>query len=656
MKYTEFLKKQHLELFQQMRTKHQKAVAALYLEYIAGKNLAEENKWLLYSNFYLYRVQNHPVEIYENEHIIGTAWCWKWQRELPHVQTPYNRGHFSPDIQGLLKKGIHGKIQQIQSCNLPCHEKQGMLTALNAFSLYIEKHANAAKEASVSANAKDKDRLLRIAQDCAFLVKNPPVTFRQALQFLWFMQCFLLMEAGFAGISLGKPDDYLYPYYKSSIENGTITPEEALDLLMCFYIKISEGDDSCMLTVGGNTENELTALFIDAQTAVQMPKPSISLRISQTTSDELLAKAVRLTLCGSGMPAYFNDDILKDGLRRLGVNDQTACENYEIVGCYEAVPDGYFSNTVGGSFNLYDSFLSFLETEYSTASFDEFLQDYKNYFEQFYQSGILPNLQKSAAADLARVSPFARAIRKTQFDPFFFGITILGIGILADSLYVIKKLVFDEGFTTIEHLKLEAENNFEDASFFHTIASLNGHYGSNSDESNRLAKNISGFIGQVIQHYPLGDQVIASPGLFSWGEDIRRQDYRATINGRRNGELLSYGIMPCATPGKEELTSVLMSCSNISSVLFPNGCPVMITVNPSDLKKQDILGALLRTFFASGGVHLAVNVADGTMLKEAKQNPAQYSNLLIKISGYSARFVSVDAQMQDAVIQRSDLY
>lgn len=647
MNKLDFLKKQHLSMFDQKRTLHKKLVANLYKEYIDDKDIDEEDKWSLYSNFYLYFSKHFPAEIYEKEYIVGTNWHWGWQTNSKETVIPCNGGHYIADFHDFLKKGISGKINDVNNAtDMLC-----MQTTLKAFSEYIKKYADTAKKACILSQGADKERLLNIANDCEYISENPPVSFRQALQFIWFVQSFLNMESGSAAISFGRADSYLYPYYKNDIEIGVITQEEALELIMCFYVKISEGDESCMLTVGGNIENELTSLFIEAQTQIKMRQPSIALRVSKTTSTDVLNKATRLVLNGSGMPAYFNDDVIIEGLNMLGFDDKTATD-YGIVGCYEATPQGSFSNTVAATFNLYDSFNAFLKQNADYSSFKDFLDSFKNFFSHYYANTLLPEFKSIANYDMNRVSPFASCVLNQE--KYLFGINILGIGILIDSIYTIKKLVFDENYTTINSLMEQAEKNFEDDSLYNRIMGLENHYGSNSEESNLLAKDISKFIGDVIQKYSLDYNIVSLPALFWFTADIWQRDYCGTINGRKKGELLSYGVMPCATPHKDSLTSILNSCANISAKHFVDGCPVMISLNIKDIKQGRVLTSLIKTFFESGGFHLAVNTIDAKLLKQAKQNPTEHTDIIIKISGYSTQFTSLNEAIQDAVIERAN--
>lgn len=642
MNKADFLKKQHLDVFEEKRKTHKELVSELYREYISDKDIETEDKGCLFGGFYRYFAKHFPAEIYEKESIVGTNWHWCWQKNVNEAVKPHNRGHFMADFRDFLKKGISGKIDEAET---PVGK-----TTLTAFSEYIKSYAKRAEKDAAMSQGEEKERLLNIARDCSYISENPPVSFRQALQFIWFIQCFLETEAGTAAISFGRADSYLYPYYKNDTQADILTPEEAKELIMCFYIKVSEGNESCMLTVGGDEENELTSLFIEAQTVINMRQPSIALRVSESTSEDVLNKATELVLNGAGMPAYVNDEVIIEGLKMAGIDEKDAAD-YGIVGCYEAAPMGAFSDTVAYAFNIYDSFNDFIGKRCDYSSFEEFLNAYKSSFEAYYKNTLLPGMKKAADDDRSLACPFADLVLYRE--KYLLGINILGIGILIDSLYTIKKLVFDEKYTTIENMKLQAEKDFEDNSLYNKILSLDEHYGSNTPESNSLAKEISEFIGNVFRDNQVDDNVISLPALFCFTADIRQRNCDGTVNGRRKGELLSYGIMPCATPHTDSVTNVLMSCANISAVHFPDGCPVMISLGKKDIMKDGVLSALIKSFFKAGGFHIAVNTVDAKLLEEAKKHPGEHSDIMVKISGYSTQFIPLSEEIQNAVIERA---
>lgn len=657
------LKERHLAMFEAKRNEHGVAVSRLYTEYSEKTNFSQKSDADIFAEFYNYFAEAFKPEIYEGELIVGTCWHWTWSRLSGEKRCPGNMGHFIADFEELLRLGISGKIRQIEK-TADTEYKESMISSLQAFSKYIKAYSRAANSAAENAaETGDKENLKLVSESCEFISENPPKSFAEALQLVWFIQCFAETEANTAALSFGTVDRYLYKYYKSDIDSGVLTEDEALGLIMCFYIKASEGDESQMLTVGGECENRLSALLVKAQRLVNMRQPSIGVIISENTSDSLLEEAIALTLNGTGMPAYFNDKVIKRGLCGLGI-DSAAVDNYGIVGCYEAAPQGSFSNTVAYAYNLYDSFYGFITEGGEYESFDAFFEAYKAFYADYYQSVLIPQFKARLADIRHSASPFAACIlkgcaqkglppEKNGCDCFMFGLNILGLGLVTEALNTVRELVFERKAVSLEELCASAEGNFEDERIFSEIKSIKSFYGSNSEETNRLVFEISELIYQAVKENPIDIGVTVSPGLFWFTADIWQRNYRATLNGRRRGELLPYGIMPCATPHKQEVLSSLLSASSTVCDKFPNGCPAMITLCQTESDKTDILKSLIKTYFKSGGFHIAINMLNSDILERAKDKPREYCDLMIKISGYSTQFVKLDESMQNALIERA---
>lgn len=658
------LKRLHFEMFEAKREEHKNKVAELYRKFTENVDFSTVSKAVVFSEFYNYLADNFSFEIYSGELIVGTCWHWRWGELISDRPKPHNMGHFIADFEGFLKLGIKGKKAVISSSENSKY-KNAMLSALEAFSKYIDNYSKAAyRAAELSDDNEEVSCLTKIAEDCAFISENPPQSFAQSLQLVWFIQCFAETEGNDAAISFGRADKYLYGYYKNDIESGALTEESALELIMSFYIKTSEGDESQMLTVGGDTENRLSTLFLRAQKTVDMRQPSIAVIVSENTSDGLLREAAELALNGGGMPAYFNDGIIKRGLLNIGIKSEDI-EDYAIVGCYEAAPQGSFSNTVAYGFNLYDSFSEFTDDPNEYNDFEELLDAYKAFYTDYYKNRLVKAFENRLADIKNSESPFAACILKgcdnSDLLPeaggceyFLFGLNILGLGVLTESLNVIRELVFNKKLITLKQLKKCADLNFADEKIYSEIKRIKSFYGSNSPETNKLVNEISDFIYKVIHENPIDESVIVSPGLFWFTADIWQRDCNATLNGRKKGELLSYGIMPCAALHKTDVLSTLLSSANTACDKFPNGCPAMITLNKSEIAKTEIISSVLKTYFKSGGFHLAINTVDSEILRKARQRPEEYTDILVKLSGYSALFVGLDEKIQDAVIERAE--
>ncbi len=666
------LKAAHLSSFAEDRKAHAEALERVYEKFTEER--AEGDLLALRCRYLECFAEQFPVVIKEGETVVGTCYHYAGlRRPLPFPLS--NMGHFIANFETVLREGIAGLKKKALA--LPCDggsveaNRAAFLRVLNAFSTYIRRYAEEAGRLSLTAEGEDLARLRGIRDDCSFIAENPPQTFRQALQLVWFTQIFLETEAKASAVSFGRIDRYLLPYYERDIAAGRLDEEEAFFRILCFCIKTCEGDESQMITLGGqdeegnNGENPLTIFFLLAGAHLNMRQPSFGVRVRPDSGKDFLDAAAAMTAVGAGMPAYFNDTVLVKSLKLCGVADADA-ENYGIVGCYEASPQGAFSNTVAGAFNLYDSFSYFLAENLDAkfADFDAFLEAYKRSFESYYRHTLMPAFSNKLAKIMALRSPFLGCCLDGCLESgklpeqlgsryTLFGLNILGIGILVDSLYTVKKLVFERKETTVEELFTAAAQNFTDQALFEKIKGLDGTYGSHTEETDALAEELSAFIGKTVKENKLRDGVLVTPGLFWFTADIHQKNYPATLNGRRQGELLSYGVNPCATPHTNTPTLALLSTARIRGELFPTGCPAMLSLPPRDLKAGPFVQALVTTYFDCGGFHLAISGVDPETLEAAMREPDAHRDVMVKISGLSTQFVSLSKAMQESLLRRA---
>lgn len=674
MEHIDSLRETHLNSFKTAREEHAKIFNQFYDNFHAS-TLGDPLKHNI-TEFMVDFADNFPLYVFDKELIVGCNWHWRCvlneENSLLHRT---NEGHFIAHYEDLLKVGIKGLIQKAralkETSDTIAKNKQSFIKVLSALSRFIIRYTDLATElAEKSTEEEDKIRLNLIAQTSRNISENAPKTFREALQLILYAQIFIETEAHSSGISFGRMDQYLYPFYKNDFERGILSKEQALKLIMCFGIKVNEGEDSANITLGGidangkDACNELTNLFLQANTYLKMRGPSLSLRVTKNTPKDVWFNAQNLTKTGSGMPAYFNDEKIITGLINIGV-DKSVAENYGIVGCYEATPQGSYGNVGALGYHFYDMFDEFLQSNNNFDTFEDFYSNFKNYFVNFYEGKLLPQMKERLKEIESGTSPVASCFLRGPLDTgllaeeygseySFFGINLLGIGILVDSIYVIKKLVFEEKYTTIEYLYQQSLINFEDEELYNKIKNLSGGFGFDEEESNNLAFDLSSHIGKTILQHKLNDKIIISPALFQFKYDIILNNYHATINGRRQGEFLSYGIMPCRKPHVNPLTFMLNSSAHVNNEYFPDGCPFMINITKKDVDKPDVLNSIINTYFDKGGSHLAVNILDSEILKKAQQNPELYEDIYVKISGYSMKFVTLSKKLQQAAIERAE--
>jgi len=449
-----------------------------------------------------------PTPVFAGERLLGSMRFWSNVHLQPSAF--FNMGHIVVDYGSVLEIGLQKLAEKLDARNT--EDSLFSARAVRALSKLILRYAKAANETAQEA-----------AAICRRIASHAPETFHEALQLLWFIHLFLHAEGMSAAISFGRFDMYMYPYYRKDMEAGKLNREAAMDLLACLWLKTCEGDESQNLTLGGEGENELSCLCLEVSRWIQTKQPSLSARIGKHTSGEFMAEVIRLIKSGLGMPAIFNDPVVESALTQLGIPAEEA-HDYAIVGCYEANPPQALGLTVAGAMQLHRGLLDWLPVA-KHDDFDTFLQDYKDYFVRRYLETELPGFVKVWETVQARmVSPFESACISACVNSglaaehkgakyTMFGINILGLGTLTDSLYAVKKLVF-EGGMDYDTFVGQVLQNFPDLSLSEKCKSLPGKYGTDNPETNALAQTLSAHIARTVMQNRFDADIICYPRPF----------------------------------------------------------------------------------------------------------------------------------------------
>ena len=592
-----------------------------------------------------------PIVIDEKELLIGSM---RFSKKFENL----NKGHVIVDYAALLSGGIPRLSDRLAMLDSP--DSRAFKQALDAFVIYLSRHAAAAKELGMNDAAAVLDALTRRA----------PSGFYEGLMLVWLTHLFLHAEGSASGFSFGRFDKYLYPFYETDISSGKITREFAKELLSAFFIKCCEADESQALTVGGDVENELTFLILEVCRELGVKQPSVEVRTSKKSSDRLWQATADGIKAGYGNPAVFNDETIVRALEENGI-ERADAENYAIVGCYEATPDACAFGTTSSAafFYLRDILTEFLDKTADYANFDSLLSAFLDFFRKKYNTDILEYIREDRWISRVRgecPSPFESLLLGGCLDSgicaehggakyTLAGINILGIGTLTDSLFAIKKLVYERDECTLSYLKEQLKDNFPDGDLFLKCRRLPGKYGTANPESDALARRLSEHIREVVSAGEIFDGVTPSPGLFVFLHDVDSKSYPATPDGRRAGERTSYGIAPSEIAEGKTHTTLLRSAAAIPQHLFPNGTPLQLRLSKSDLEGENgnaRITALIKGYFCLGGSHIQINVQDTATLLDARAHPENYPDLLVRISGYSDRFVRLREDIKDALIER----
>ncbi|MBE5869367.1 MAG: glycyl radical protein [Lachnospiraceae bacterium] len=675
-------------------------------------------------------------------------------------------GHVTVNYGKVLAVGFSGIRQEAEKALAMCsfadadynrksHFLNAVITSCNAIILYARRYAALAlEEAKKESDPTRKQELLQIAQNCANVPEKGATTFWEACQSFWFVQLLLQVESSGHSISPGRFDQYMYPYYEKDVEEGRISRESVQELIDCVWVKLN---DMCKvrdsasaegfagysmfqnLIVGGQSSegedvtNDLSFMCIEASRHVFLPQPSLSIRVWNKSPHELLIKAAELTRTGIGLPAYYNDEVIIPALISRGLTMADARE-YNIIGCVEPQKSGKTDGWHDAAFfnmcrplelvfsNGYDkgkliSIQTGNVTEMET--FEEFYDAYKAQMD--YMISLMVNADN--AIDLAHMErcplPFlssmiedcigrGKSVQEGGAIYNFTGPQGFGVANMADSLYAVKKLVYEEKKLTMAELKAALEQNFgkkvsagdveeltrdvinglkakgQKVSDVEAgqIASLvmnsmkqdpsdRGNYervremleaqpkfGNDIPEVDMLARDVAYTYARPVEKYtnPRGGRYQA--GLYPVSANVPLgAQTGATPDGRYAGTPVADGVSPSAGKDRKGPTAAANSVSKLDHYIASNGTLYNQKFHPSALAGRQGLEnfvALIRAYFDQKGSHVQFNVVDRETLLDAQKNPEKYKGLVVRVAGYSALFTTLSKSLQDDIIRRTE--
>ncbi len=563
-------------------------------------------------------------------------------------------GHIIPNYRKILSVGLTGILEEVDNelkrldlSDPNAFKKRTFLEAIRivyeGVLNFVKRYSGLAKElAREEEDSVWRDELVKIAEVCENLVKGPPRTFREALQLIWFIHLILHVESNGHSVSLGRLDQYLYPFYEKDLKEGRITRNEALELVKCFLVKMNtlnkvrpwsetrykSGYPLFMtITLGGQTTegddavNDLTYLFLDALAETKLPQPTIVVRVHSKTRDDLHIHAVKtLIKHGGGLPAFFSDEVIIPALINIGVPIEDA-RDYAIAGCSEAVVPGKSLPFTGG--DCYFNLLKLLEITlnggcnprtnvclYRTKepneikSMEEFMEEFRKQLA-YYAQFIVPLTSVTSATDAdLNPTPFASSLIDYRIElgadisegggpNVRYSHTIIqghGIANVVNSLYSIEDLVFKRKLVTLNELRNVLLSNWAGAlgdRLRRIVLSL-PKYGNDVDDVDRYAKLVAKmFYDEIARKYKPWRGGVFGLSLQGLTANVPEGEVTgATPDGRLAGEPLADNASPHPGTDKKGVTATLKSFAKIDHTLFINGNILNVKFHPSALVDQ----------------------------------------------------------------------
>ena len=580
---------------------------------------------------------------------------WENIREKHYIHELGYMSNLSPDYESVIRDGLKKRRESA--------DEYGKRAIDNIIDL-----VNRYKEEAVRVGRDD------IAEVLQNVPEYPARGFREALQSLRIIQYSLWLEGNYHN-TLGRFDQYMYPYYKNDIENKVLSKDEAYELVLDFfmslnrdsdiYFGVQQGDNGQSLVLGGIDENgnqvfnELSKMCLEASRELMMIDPKINIRVDKNTPLEVYELGSRLTKAGLGFPQYSNDDVVIDGLKRYGYSEADAI-NYVVAACWEFIIPKVGADVANiGALSFPKIIDTCLHNDLSKCNtFNEFKNCVKNEIKKSCNE-ICDNIK-----DLWFVpSPFMNVCMDCNiYDGgkySNFGIHGSGIATAADSMEVIKKYVFDEKSINAKTLIEAIDSDFEEHSeLLPKFRFETPKMGNDVEEVDSIAVNMLDWFADA-----LDGKRNCRGGIFRAGTGTamyylwHANEIGASPDGRRKGE-------PFGTNFSASLFSKINGpFSVIKSFVKPhlerviNGGPLTLEFHNSmfsDEASINKVAMLVKTFIDMGGHQLQLNAVNMEAMKDAQKNPEKHRQLVVRIWGWSAYFVELDKEYQDHVMRRQE--
>ena len=674
-------------------------------------------------------------------------------------------GHVTVQYEKVLAIGYEGIIAQaralLESCSVGDGDYarrsrflQAVIISCEAVIRYARRYSALAEQmAQKETEPRRKAELLQIAQNCANVPAKGAKSFWEACQSFWFVQQLLQVESSGHSISPGRFDQYMYPYYKADLDSGRLTREAAQELIDCVWVKLNDLNkcrDAASaegfagyslfqnLIVGGqdregqDVTNDLSFMCLSASAHVFLPQPSLSIRVWNGSPQSLLLRAAALTRTGIGLPAYYNDEVIIPSLMSRGLTLQDARE-YNIIGCVEPQKAG---KTEGWHDAAFYNMCRPLEVVFESGwdkgefigvatkpveemtSFEEFYDAYKQ--QQNYFISLLVNADN--AIDVAHATLCPLPFESCMVDDCmkrglslqeggavynFTGPQGFGIANMADALYAVKKLVFEEKKIAMADLKRALALNYgkglddasvkdlslrivgalkeqgvdvgaqeiaqivaqvkrmevseEDKKKFQEMLELIDQvpkFGNDIPEVDAFARDVAYTYTKPLQEYKNPRGGMFQAGLYPVSANVPLgAQTGATPDGRLAHMPVADGVSPSAGKDVKGPTAAANSVARLDHGIASNGTLFNQKFHPTALsgeKGLDNFVALIRSYFDQKGSHMQFNVVDRETLLDAQAHPDQYRHLVVRVAGYSALFTTLSKSLQDDIIRRTE--
>ncbi len=618
-------------------------------------------------------------------------------------------------IKGMLdiKEDIRNAINALDFFNDPeAYRKQEELKAMDiaadAIILFAKRHEKRLLEmAEKEKRSQRKQELKEMALVCRHVPANAPRTFHEALQYYWFVHLGVVTELNpWDSFNPGRLDQHIYPFYIRGLKDGSLTKEKAIELLQSFWIKFNNHPappkvgvtaqesntytDFSLINLGGLKEdgtdgvNELTYIILDVIKEMRILQPGSMVQISRKNPDDFVKKAIEIIKTGFGQPSCFNSDAIVKELTRQGKSIEDARRG-GASGCVESGAFGAECYILTGYFNL-PKVLEItlhngvdprtkkkigLETgsPEKFKTFEELFQAWEKQLKYFIDIKIRGNnvIEQIFANEMP--VPFLSLLIDdciqngrdynaggAKYNTSY--IQGVGIGSLTDSFAALKYHIFEKNNISMEKFLSIMKSNYKGYEDLRYELLFNTpKYGNDDNYTDDILKRIFESYFNCVDGRPTPRGGIHRINLLPttchiyFGKVIK-----ALPDGRKAGEPLSEGISPVQGADRKGPTAVLKSAAKIDH-LRTGGTLLNQKFSPRFFSTDtgiEKLTRLIRSYFSMNGHHVQFNVVSAQTLRKAQKEPEKYSDLIVRVAGYSDYFNDLGKDLQDEIIRRTE--
>lgn len=652
--------------------------------------LSEEMK---YAHSIRLIAERAPLRVEACERVVGSA---TYREATAHSVPIYNKSSVSHTTIGydrVLKEGYRGIRRRVEErlARGGLDEKgkdllNAMRMCLDAADTWHRRYVAELSRRIRASSGEERENYEALLEALRNVPANPPGSFREAVQSLWFAYAFQRLAGNWTGI--GRIDEMLGPYLRRDLEAGKITLDEARELIAHFWIHGTEwigsnpwqgsGDAQFYQNIilggidahGNEVTNEVTYLVLDVVEELHISDFPIAVRLNRKSPDRLLRRIAEVQRQGGGVVAVYNEEVVIDALVKFGYPVEVA-RCFANDGCWEALIPGQttFSYVPFDTVGLLQEVLGFHGEQKTTPEYADFESLYEAFEKRLrehvdWHHGVCdtwcvdgpPATLISLLVDDCIEKGRGYHDRGSRY--YALAPHAGGIANTANSLLAIRKLVYDEKLLTLaEFVDILRANWQEQENLRILVRNRVPTYGNDSDDADAMVRRVFDSFTEMVAEIKERKGVLRPAGISTFGREIEWSAHRkATADGHLQGEILATNFSPSPGTDRKGPTAMLRSYCKMDYTKLPNIGTLELKVLPSSVKGEAGVKAmvgLLKSFVKLGGCFMHVDVVDSAMLLDAQRHPEKYPNLAVRIAGWSARFATLDKNWQDMVIGRT---